>query len=177
MKIAISGAHLTGKTTLVEELSISLDAYTALEEPYYSLEEAGHEFCGFPSVEDYERQLEYSIEQILDSEQDTIFDRCPLDFLAYINVHKDSSSFDLDSWSEKVQEAMEQIDLLVITPIENPDLFICPYSEYPELRQKVNIELQDMVYDYESSSTFKVLEANGHIENRLNQVLTFMKSI
>ena len=177
MKIAISGAHFTGKTTLVDELSRSLSDYTALEEPYYLLEEEGHEFSGFPSVEDYERQLEYSIEQILDSEQGTIFDRCPLDFLAYINVHKDSSSFDLDRWSKKVQEAMKQLDVFVITPIEKPDLLTCPHSEYPELRQKVNRELQNLVYDSESSSTFKVLEVNGTIESRLNQVLTFIKSI
>jgi hypothetical protein len=176
MKIAISGAHCTGKTTLVEEMSQSLSDYTALEEPYYSLAAAGYEFCGFPSLEDYEQQLEYSIDQILASEPDSIFDRCPLDFLAYINVHKDSSSFDLDNWSIKVQETMGQIDLLIITPIENPDLIMCPDSEYPELRQKVNEELQDLAYDYKSSSTFKVLEVNGTIESRLNQIVSFIKS-
>jgi predicted ATPase len=36
---AVSGAHRTGKTTLLEELSRSLPGYTVVEEPYRQLEE------------------------------------------------------------------------------------------------------------------------------------------
>jgi uridine kinase len=50
MKIAISGAHRTGKTTLVEELSRALPAYGVVDEPYYLLEEEGHEFAEMPSL-------------------------------------------------------------------------------------------------------------------------------
>ena len=57
MKIAISGAHFTGKIALVDELICLLRSYKILEEPYHLLEEEGYEFCDSPSIEDYERQL------------------------------------------------------------------------------------------------------------------------
>lgn len=44
MKIAVSGAHWTGKTTLVEELSRTLPDHLSMNEPYYYLEEEGHVF-------------------------------------------------------------------------------------------------------------------------------------
>ena len=177
MKFAISGTHFSGKTALINELSHWLENYTIIEEPYYLLEEEGYAFLDQPSIEDYEKQLEYSIEKILESGQDTIFDRCPLDFLAYINVHEDASYFDQNSWSEKVTEAMDEIDFIVFVPIENPDLIVYPDSEDSELRQKVDIELQDLVYAFEFSSSGKVLEVNGTVKSRLNQVLSFINSI
>src|SRR6185369_13261844 len=60
MKIAVSGAHRTGKTTLVEELCRALPAYIAVDEPYHLLEEEGHEFAEMPSLEDFELLLERS---------------------------------------------------------------------------------------------------------------------
>ena len=42
MKIAVSGAHWTGKTTLVEELCRALPDHSFMNEPYYLLEEKGH---------------------------------------------------------------------------------------------------------------------------------------
>jgi AAA domain len=175
-KIAISGAHFTGKTALLDDLSRSLRKYKSYEEPYYLLEKEGHEFFELPSIEDYEKQVNCSIELIMDSKQNAIFDRCPLDFLAYINVHEDFSFFDINNWDENISEAMEQIDLVVLVPIENPDLIICPHSAYPELRQRVNLELQNLVYEFERSSDIKILEVNGTIKNRSSQILTFINS-
>ena len=54
MRIAVSGAHRTGKTTLIEELSRALPTYTVVDEPYHLLEEEGYEFEALPSVEDFE---------------------------------------------------------------------------------------------------------------------------
>lgn len=42
MRIAVSGAHQTGKTTLIEELSRALPSYGVVDEPYHLLEEEGH---------------------------------------------------------------------------------------------------------------------------------------
>ena len=64
MKIAVSGAHRTGKTTLVEELCRALPDHLSMNEPYYHLVEEGHVFPEMPSIEDFELQLDYSIEQI-----------------------------------------------------------------------------------------------------------------
>ncbi|HPJ40265.1 MAG TPA: AAA family ATPase [Spirochaetota bacterium] len=171
MKIAISGAHYTGKTTLGSQLSTLLTGYSFLEEPYYQLLEDGYEFCAIPGVEDYEVQLELSIQQITDSDEKTIFDRCPLDFLAYIKTHKNSNFFNIEDWKEKIDGALNQLDVVVYVPVESPDLIPCPLSEYPKLRDEVDIKVQDLIYDFESQFSFTAIEVRGKINNRLNQVL------
>ena len=47
MRIGISGTHGTGKTTLAGALCARLPGHVVADEPYYLLEEEGHEF-GFP---------------------------------------------------------------------------------------------------------------------------------
>jgi len=171
MKIAISGAHHTGKTTLGNQLITLLTGYSFLEEPYYQLLEDGYEFCAKPGVEDYEVQLELSIQQIIDSDEKTIFDRCPLDFLAYIKIQKNSNFFRIEDWKEKIDDAMNQLNVVVFVPVESPDLIPCPLSEYPELRDEVDTEVKDLIYDFESQFSFKVIEVRGDINSRLNQIL------
>ena len=121
MKIAISGAHLTGKTTLVNKLSILLTEYSALEEPYYQLIEDGYEFPASPALEDYEVQLDLSIQQIMNSDEKTIFDRWPLDLLAYIKIHETYPLFEIEDWKEKIDNAMKQLDAVVFVPVDYPD--------------------------------------------------------
>src|SRR5687767_9937679 len=98
MRIAVSGTHFSGKSTLVEELAAALPAYSTVEEPYYLLEEEGHEFADPPSVEDFELQLERSIASLKAREPDVIFDRCPADFLGYLLTHPDAEAFELEAW-------------------------------------------------------------------------------
>ena len=44
MKIALTGAHCVGKTTLAEKLQASLRDYLFIPEPYVELEERGYDF-------------------------------------------------------------------------------------------------------------------------------------
>jgi len=60
MKIAITGAHRVGKTTLAEKLHENLANYDFRMEPYYELEESGYEFSEIPDIDDFIKQLEYS---------------------------------------------------------------------------------------------------------------------
>ena len=84
MRIAFTGSHRVGKTTLAEEIAKSLPNYEFKTEPYLQLEEEGYEFSEIPTIDDYIEQFNFSIEQISDSKKDVIFDRCPVDLLAYI---------------------------------------------------------------------------------------------
>jgi broad-specificity NMP kinase len=61
MRIGISGAHGTGKTTLVEDLCAHLAGHVPVDEPYFLLEEEGYEFEFPPSLEDYRAQLRRSL--------------------------------------------------------------------------------------------------------------------
>ena len=165
MKIAITGAHRVGKTTLAEKLQESLPGYDYIPEPYHDLEERGHVFSETPGLNDYIEQLEYSINQIPKSGNNAIFDRCPVDILAYIQAMNDAEN--IQSLYQKVQSVITGIDLIVFVPIEDPDLISCPESELPELRFQVNEILKEWIWDF----GLETIEVHGTVQARRNQVL------
>jgi hypothetical protein len=61
MRIAVSGTHRAGKSTLVEELANHLPKHVMVDEPYHLMVEDGYEFSHPPSLEDFEAQLERSL--------------------------------------------------------------------------------------------------------------------
>ncbi|WP_444932640.1 AAA family ATPase [Microbulbifer sp. JTAC008] len=176
MKIAISGSHCTGKTTILDDLGGSLDNFEIIEEPYILLEEKGHEFSDSPSEDDFISQLDYSIELITSSQDNRLFERCPLDFVAYINTIN-NNSVSLEEYREQILEAMELIDIVIFVPVENPDRIRCPESENPELRKEVDIQLQDLIYEFEDSSGFRVIEIRGNPKERIQKITSFLDSI
>jgi len=170
MKIAVTGAHRTGKTTLVEKLNESLPEYVSKTEAYYELEETGYVFSEMPVLDDYILQLEYSIGQITTPDDNVIFDRCPIDMLAYIQAGNEFENFDIQSMYQRVQRVMTEIDLLIFVPIEDPDLINCPESDLPVLRQQVNEILNDWVWDF----NIDVLEVYGSAIERRDQVIEYI---
>lgn len=175
MRIAVSGAHRTGKTTLIEELSRALPAYAVVEEPYYLLEEEGHAFAEMPSVDDFELQLERSLQCVDDSGKDQLFDRCPADLLAYLMTHRDSDGFDAGIWLPRLENAMRRLDLIVFVPIESPDRVIVPDPEDRELRRCVDEELRDIVVEDRWSFGLETIEVTGTLRERARQVLAHVK--
>ena len=171
MRIAVSGTHRSGKTTIVEELSRALPAYAVVDEPYYLLAEEGHDFAEMPCLEDFELQLERSIDSIVDSEEDTIFDRCPMDLLAYLLTHRESGRFDVDDWLSRVRSAMKRIDLVVFVPVEDPDRIALPDSEDAGLRRRVDEELREILLEDPWEVGMDVLEVTGTVGGRVRPVL------
>jgi predicted ATPase len=171
MRIAVSGAHRTGKTTLAEELCRALPGYAAVEEPYHLLEEEGHEFAEMPSLEDFELQLERSIEVLLEDEDDRIFDRCPADLLAYLITHRDCGGFDIARWLPRVRKAMERLDLIVFVPVEQPDRMTVSDPADAELRRLVDEEIREIVLEDRWEFDVEALEVAGATRERVRQVL------
>jgi AAA domain len=86
MRVGISGTHGTGKTTLAGALCAHLPGHVMADEPYYLLEEEGHEFGFPPSPEDYRALLARSLQSLSSPPllPGVVFDRTPLDYLAYL---------------------------------------------------------------------------------------------
>jgi AAA domain len=85
MRVGISGTHGTGKTTLAGALCAHLPGHVMADEPYYLLEEEGHEFGFPPSLEDYRALLARSLRSLSSPLlPGVVFDRTPLDYLAYL---------------------------------------------------------------------------------------------
>ena len=164
MRIAILGAHMVGKTTLAEKLYESFSDYEFYSEPYFDLQEMGLVFSEIPNVDDYIVQLEHSLKQILRSGRNAIFDRCPIDLMAYALAVDKTLNFPLVF--NKIQNAIKEIDVFVFVPIEEPDRILCSNSNLPELRSEVNNILIELIDDFE----IKVIEVKGNLVERLNQI-------
>ncbi len=175
MRIAVSGTHFSGKSTLVEELSVALPGYSTVEEPYYLLEEEGYEFADPPSVEDFELQLERSLTSLEARESNVIFDRCPADFLGYLLTHSDAEAFELEAWLPRVRAAIETLDLVVFVPIEGRDRIALPRSQDPHFRAQVDEELNELLLENSLGFDVEVLEVTGTPHERLRQVLAHLR--
>jgi hypothetical protein len=83
MRIAISGSHATGKSSVARAFAELRPAYQIVDEPYHIMISEGVLFSTPPSVEDFEDQLARSARLLEEySGPDALFDRCPLDFYA-----------------------------------------------------------------------------------------------
>jgi hypothetical protein len=171
MRIAISGTHFSGKSSLVEALSQALPQYTTIDEPYHLLQEEGYEFAEMPSIEDFELQLERSIESMDEIAPNIIFDRCPADILGYLLSHTDIEAFDLEEWLPRVQTAIRKLDLLVFLPIEEPDRIVLPLSQDAAYRQRVDEKLKEMILENSFDLEVDVLEVTGSPKTRVELVL------
>ena len=180
MRIAISGTHFSGKSSLVEALSEALPEYTIIDEPYHLLSEEGYEFAEQPSIEDFELMLEQSIgniESLDENAENVIFDRCPADIVGYLLSHMDQVAFDLEKWLSRIQSAIRKLDLIVFLPIEKPDRIVLPLSQNANYRQRVDEKLQDILLENSLDIEVDVLEVSGNLQTRVSLVMEHIRNI
>ncbi|OJT26601.1 hypothetical protein BO221_00715 [Archangium sp. Cb G35] len=173
MRIAVTGSHRVGKSTLIEELEERLAEYRVVDEPYHLLEEEGYEFASPPCLEDFLEQLRRSMELLEDEEgtRNVLFDRCPLDFLGYLLTHEDSDSFELEEWLARVRSTIQTLDLIVFVPIEERDRIQLPAHEDAGLRREVDEKLAWILFDDPFELGMEVLPVHGSTSARVSQVL------
>lgn len=161
MRIAVSGTHGVGKSTLIEEFLRLHPEFEHEPEPYeVMVDDYGEEFSAEPCVEDFLRQVEFNLERLGQHARDekVIYERCPLDFLAYINALDSSVSQKL---LERISDAMRQLDLIVYLPLDDAS-----DGEYPKLRRAMDHQLSEIL----TSTNVAVVEATGSSAQRLRIV-------
>jgi len=157
----VSGTHGVGKSTLIEEFLRLHPEFEHEPEPYeVMVDDYGEEFSAEPRVEDFLRQLEFNLERLGQHARDekVIYERCPLDFLAYINALDSSVS---DALMERISDAMRQLDLIVYLPLDDAS-----DGEYPKLRRAMDHQLSEIL----TSTNVAVVEATGSSAQRLRIV-------
>lgn len=170
MRIAVSGTHCTGKSTLVEEFLRVHPNFTHEPEPYTVLvEDFGEEFSEKPTVEDFLRQLEFNINRLRRHArgEHVIYERCPIDFLAYIDVLDHRTA---ETTRESVSDAIQHLDLIVHLPLTD---HLDADAEYPKLRKAVDHRLSAIFRDNEFdivTNDVVVVEAQGSTAQRLQIV-------
>jgi hypothetical protein len=173
MRVGISGTHGTGKTTLAGELCAHLPGHVTADEPYYLLEEEGYEFGFPPSPEDYRALMARSLRSLGARPRlaGVVFDRTPLDYLAYLAATGSDPS--AEAVSATLRPAFASLDLLVITPITPETEQLLPTAELPGLRSQMNDALLELVYGdpLDAWGDIPVLELTGSLDGRLDAVL------
>ncbi len=174
MRVGISGTHGTGKSTLAGALCASLPGHVTADEPYYLLQEEGYEFGFPPSPEDYRALLACSLRILSSPRRPTgvVFDRTPLDYLAYLaTAGLDPSR---EAGAATLRPAFAGLDLLVITLITPQTERVLPAAEMPGLRSRMNDALLELVYDdpLDAWEDVPVLELTGPLGGRLEAVLS-----
>jgi hypothetical protein len=121
MRIAVAGTHRSGKTSLVEAFGQAHPEYRVVPEPYEGLQEdLGEDPFDDLTPEAFQRQLEYMVELLIvhPTTESAIFDRCPLDFLAYLRAIDELDLGDSD-WSvsgavlQAIEAGLRELDLIV----------------------------------------------------------------
>jgi predicted ATPase len=171
VRIGVSGPHGTGKTTLVEALCARLPGHRPADEPYVLLEEAGYDFGFPPSPQDYRAQLRQSMRMLSSSGASVVFDRTPVDFLAYLAAQ--GADIEDEADPAALRSAFARLDLLVITPVTAEAEHFLPRAEMSQLRQAVNDTLLELVYrdPWLAWTEVPVTELNGPLHQRLAAVL------
>ena len=165
MRVAISGTHGVGKSTLIDEFLQKHPEFVHEPEPYTVLvEDWGEEFSAEPCVEDFRRQLDFNIERLNQHapNENVIYERCPVDFLAYIHALDPQTA---ETFLESVSNAMQHLDLIVYLPLETTT------DDFPKLQQAVDRKLSSILRDDElgimSSTNASIVEAEGSTAQRL----------
>lgn len=175
MRIAVSGTHGAGKSTLMDEFLRMHDEFTHEPEPYTVLvEDFGEEFSDQPNVEDFRRQLEFNIDRLRQHApgEKVIYERCPVDFLAYVDALEPRS---VEALLGPVSEAMQNLDLIVYLPLADDQTI---ESEYPKLQKAVDQRLSKILLDDELAIiNTPVVEATGSTAQRLRLVETALMNI
>lgn len=144
-------------------------------EPYSVLvEDYGEEFSSEPTVDDFYRQLEFNVERLRFHKDDgmVIYERCPVDFLAYILALRDLKTEHVDSTFierivEMVLDGIQHLDLIIFVPIEEEYYT----QDNSKLRTTVNSRLVEILSGDEfgivSSGLVTIIGASGSTTERL----------
>ena len=172
VRIAVSGAHGTGKSTLIADLARNLPGYAVAEESYHTLLSEGHVFPALPSRDDYELMLERSCHSIVaDDASNLLLDRCPADYLGYLVASPGPLSEVLDRWFERASAAMRTLDLVIFVPIEHPERIDPSVIDRPRLRRRADDALREIVVEDTWGFIPAAIEVTGTAEDRVKQVL------
>lgn len=127
MRVAVSGAHSLGKSTVVNDWVARHTGYVREEEPYRALGLYGpYEILFRDSSTRLHNgiQLYYNISRVHrygTPEDHVIFDRAPVDYLAYSQYTANQKTTDIDddfviSMVPAVRESLDHLDILAFVP-------------------------------------------------------------
>jgi hypothetical protein len=166
MRIAISGSHSLGKSTVVNEWVAKNPAFLREEEPYRALGLYGPYEILFRDASTKLHngiQMYYNISRIYrygEYTDNVIFDRAPVDYIAYSQYTANQGSTDIDdafveSMVPAVRESMDHLDILAFVPKSDA---------WPVEMEADGIRPVDHAYRDEVDAIFKQIYREGRFQ-------------
>jgi hypothetical protein len=166
MRIAISGSHSLGKSTVVNDWVALNGDYMREEEPYRVLSLRGPYEILFRDASTRLHngiQLYYSISRLNRYSmpaQQVIFDRAPVDYIAYSQYTANQRSTDIDddfvmSMVSAVRESLDHLDILAFVPQSD---------DWPVAMEDDGIRPVDHSYRDEVDAIFKQIYRDGRFD-------------
>ena len=166
MRIAISGSHSLGKSTIVNDWMAQHPGFLREEEPYRALGLYGPYEILFRDASTKLHngiQLFYNISRIHrygNFTDDVIFDRAPVDYLAYSQYTANQGSTDIDaafveSMVPAVRESLDHLDILAFVPRS---------EDWPVAMEDDGIRPVDYAYRDEVDAIFKEIYREGRFQ-------------
>jgi hypothetical protein len=186
MRIAVSGTHFMGKSTLIDDFIKAHPDYRSDIEPYYKLQdEKTMELSLEPSLDSLMEQLDYSIKQLnqYKNHRNVIFDRCAVDFIAYAMCIIEQDSIDIndsevsDSFYD-AKDALNNLDLIVFLPMTKEH--VIEYTEENPVYRKLADKCFKKIYRDGICDIFpqynhpKVIEIWGDRLTRVKKIESYL---
>ena len=163
MRIAVSGSHSLGKSTVVTEWAAKNPRFHREEEPYRALGLYGPYEILFRDASTKLHngiQLFYNISRIHrygSSADEVIFDRAPVDYIAYSQYTANQGTTDIDdafveSMVPAVRESLDHLDILAFVPKS---------EAWPVAMEEDGIRPVDYAYRDEVDEIFKQIYREG----------------
>ena len=166
MRIAVSGSHSLGKSTVVNDWMAQHPGFLREEEPFRALGLYGPYEILFRDASTKLHngiQLFYNISRIHrygNFADDVIFDRAPVDYLAYSQYTANQGSTDIndafvESMVPAVRESMDHLDILAFVPRS---------EDWPVAMEDDGIRPVDYAYRDEVDAIFKEIYREGRFQ-------------
>lgn len=166
MRIAVSGSHSLGKSTVVNQWVETHPHYIREEEPYRALSLHGPYEIKFRELSTRLHngiQIYYNISRIHRYSKPTdqvIFDRCPVDYIAYSQYTANQASTDIDtafveSMVPAAKECLDHLDILAFVPKS---------QQWPVAMEEDGIRPVDHSYRDEVDTIFKQIYRDGRFD-------------
>lgn len=156
MKVAVSGSHSTGKSTLIAAFIESCPHYLYEPEAYEVLaDEIGMTPSEGPDVDGLVDLLEYTISVLASHRHgaSVIFERSPVDYLAYAaaseSIPAEEREQFLRSFVPAVRDAMRDLDMIVLLKVSSRGPVGARPGEDEAFRLRVDGELRSALIDDE----------------------------
>lgn len=179
MRIVVSGTHASGKSTLLADFAGRHPDFEVFDDPYELLDAAPAE----ADAATFTTQFAISAARLRQHDGGhLIAERGPLDFLAYLEALARLGRGAVDRATTRqlfldTSAAMDEVDVLVLLPLNGRDHIEIADEEDPELRQAMNDILIELADDPDLIGGATVVEIVGDPAARVRRLEAALASL